>query len=124
MSDDPEPKLSLFSRDLLSKWGFNDGDTPDEILDYCDDHGIPYPADWHVTLRRLVREYLIPKLDQHVFTVDINTNHNPIRAAMVDGRDVESEWHRESHTVITPEWVEIPYSLVWGAAVHQGDERE
>jgi hypothetical protein len=64
-----EPVLTLFSSCLLSKFGFGDGDQPDHWLDWCDEQGIDYSAwdwGWRPVLRRLVREHLVPKLDQRV----------------------------------------------------------
>jgi hypothetical protein len=108
-----EPKLVLWSDGLLSKWGFGDGDEPDAWLDWCDEQGIDYNArgwDWHTTLRRLVREYLAPNLDQRADLVDIETIHNPIRATKVDGEEID--WYGDSPIELTPDHVEIPYSEV------------
>lgn len=109
MSD--EPKLMLWSKGLLSKWGFADGDEPDSWLDWCDEQGIDYNAwDWRTVLRRLVREHLAPKLTQHVEMVDVETIHNPIRANTVDG--VEIDWYTDQSITLTPDHVEIPFSEV------------
>lgn len=108
-----EPKLVLWSDCLLSKWGFNDGDEPDFWLDWCDEQGVDYNArgwNWQTTLRRLVRDHLAPKLDQHVELVDIETNHNPIRAETVDG--VEVDWYADQPIALTPDHVAIPFSEV------------
>jgi hypothetical protein len=107
-----EPVLRLYSSCLLSKWGFNDGDEPDAWLDWCEENGVDYNIrDWHGTLRRLVREHLLPKLDQQVELVDIETSHNPVRAEKVDG--VEIDWYADyPDGTLTPECVEITYSEV------------
>lgn len=110
MSD--EPSVRLFSAGLLSKWGFGDGDTPDHVYDYCDEHGIPYLS-WHPLLVRLVREFLLPVLDQRVEVVEISTHHNPIRAEKVDGVDVTDGWYEvEDRVHLTPEYVDIPLTEV------------
>jgi hypothetical protein len=112
-----EPSLTLFSSGLLSKWGFSDGDIPDQLLDWCDTRSIPYPADWHATLRHLVREHLIPALDQTVTVTEIETSHNPIRAETVDGVDVTECWSGDQdEPTLTPEFVDVPYSVVLAAA--------
>lgn len=107
MSD--EPTLWLPSDDLLSKYGFGDGDEPDAFWDWRDEHGIEDIA-WHPTLRRLVREHLLPKLDQRVEVYDIETIHNPIRADTVDG--IEVDHRRDQGITLTPDGVEVPYSEV------------
>lgn len=111
-----EPTLYLASDGLLNKWGFNDGDEPDALLDYCEEHGIPYPTldGWKTTLRALVRERLVPALDQEVELVDVETCHNPIRARTVDGVDVTEHWTRDlpGCPTLTPDGVEIPIADV------------
>lgn len=58
--------IHLASASLLSKWGFNDGDVPEAVMDYCDDHGIDWSDyDWHETLQKLVRTHLLPAMLQH-----------------------------------------------------------
>ncbi len=83
--------LWLQSACLLSKYGFGDGDIPNDLMDALEARGLLYSDCedyWHSALARLVREDLYPVLDQKVELVDIKTNHNPIRALTVDGVDV------------------------------------
>lgn len=111
-----EPKLTLHSDGLLSKWGFNDGDMPDPFWDWLDERDpTGYERyEWHPVLRRLVREHLVPKLDQRVEVIDIETNHNPVRASTVDGINVEGHWYDTDPPVtLTPESVEVPYTDVF-----------
>lgn len=105
--------LALASEDLLSKWGFNDGDEPDWLLDILEDRDMEHPNDWHAILGRLVREELLPALDQQVEVVDVDTIHNPIRAITVDGVDVVNQWREGNPTVkLTPESVDVPVERV------------
>lgn len=90
--------LRLHSESLLSKWGFNDGDVPDDAWDYCEANGLN-PENWHATLIRLVRDYLLPVLEQDVEVVEIGTIHNPIRA-----KDIDAE--------ITPVFVDVPFATL------------
>lgn len=107
-----DPTLWLSSSCLLSKYGFNDGDEPDAWLDWCDEQGIDYNAwPWHHVLRRLVREHLVPKLDQHVEVYDIDTIHNPIRALTVDGVSID-DLADHPDGMLTPDGVEVAYSEV------------
>ncbi len=73
--------LHLNAESLASKWGFNDGDCPDWILDACDERGLTYPGDWHNTLRGLVRDFLLPAFadGDRPEVYDVETTHNPIR---------------------------------------------
>jgi len=107
--------LRLHSAGLLSKWGFNDGDAPYDLLDWCDATGTDYPSSWHVTLVGLVKDFLLPVLDQDVEVEIIPTSHNPIRASTVDGADVTRFHYLSSdpaEPVLTPESVEVPYEEV------------
>lgn len=106
------PRVTLFSSSLLSKWGFNDGDAPDDWLDYCEAHGIDYnEVDFPLT--ELVRRYLLPAIEQNVTAVEIETIHNPIRVETVDGVDVTEVWFgRAPEPTLTPEYVEIPIAEV------------
>lgn len=110
-----EPTLWLHSSCLLSKFGFNDGDMPDEVADWLDAQGIDFNGTaWRAeVLGRLVREHLVPALARRVTIVEIGTNHNPIRASTVDDVDVEGCWYGgQPSPVLTPESVEVPYAEV------------
>jgi hypothetical protein len=112
-----QPGLVLASRDLLSKYGFNDGDVPEELTDLMDDVGQPPTGRvwdvWHDVLRQLVREHLLPVLEQSVEVVDIEDPHNPIRASKVDGADVTDEWSvTPPRVTLSPESVTVPYATV------------
>ncbi|MFH9816151.1 hypothetical protein [Streptomyces sp. NPDC017230] len=107
-----EPTLTLFSAGLLSKWGFNDGEDPEDWLDYCEANGIDYNA-VEFPLVPLVRRYLLPALDQAVTVVEIETIHNPVRVDTVDGQDVTEVWRgRVPAPALTPEYVKVPMSEV------------
>lgn len=113
MSD--ERVLHLFSAGLLSKFGFNDGDEPDNVADWLEADGIAYmDVAWRPALQLLVREHLLPKLDQVVEVYDIETNHNPIRAESVDGVKIDC-YANNSGIVLTPECIEVPYRDVIAA---------
>lgn len=112
MTDVTEPRVTLFSADLLSKWGFNDGDDPESWLDWCETQGIDYNAfdfPWAV----VVRKHLVPVIEQRVTVVDVETIHNPIRAETVNGVDVSAAWYgRAEAPALTPESVDVPMSEV------------
>lgn len=106
-------ELTLFSEGLCSKWGFNDGDMPDHIRDWCDENGIECRSvDWHAVLRKLVRDHLLPALAEHheVEVYDIGTQHNPIRATRIDGQEIDV--YKGPSPTLTPEWVTVPADAV------------
>lgn len=86
--------LTLSAGCLFSKWGFNDGDVPDWLLDWATDHPGEGVTEhqlldvWHDVLRALVRGLLAPYLPDDLVLVDIETIHNPIRADQVYGEQI------------------------------------
>lgn len=109
------PTLRLSGGELLSKWGFNDGDMPEGFLDWCDQHGHDDAlyVDWHAVLRLLVAERLLPALQAQVELADIgHTSHNPVRASTWNGQDVESAWTGDPPILPNPVTVEVPYAEV------------
>jgi hypothetical protein len=108
-----EPTLTLFSADLLSKWGFNDGADPDAWLDWCDAQGIEHNALGDFPWAAIVRAHLAPAIEQDVTLVDIETSHNPIRVETVNGTGVREAWYgRAEAPALTPELVDVPMPVV------------
>jgi hypothetical protein len=102
-----DPQLTLFSSGLLSKWGFWDGMAPDDWLDYCEARGVDYTR-LPFPLTSLVRRYLLPQIEQAVTVVEIDTCHNPVRAATVDLQDMTDVWTgRVPEPLLTPEHVDV-----------------
>lgn len=110
---------------LLSKWGFGDGDMLDDLLwdngffDHEIDASIP-DDDFdtigfaHRVLIRVVREHVLPAIEQDVEAQDIHTIHNPIRAKTVNGE----AWGQRMYEpvagggALTPELVEVPDEVI------------
>lgn len=114
-----EPHLKLFSRSLLSKWGFNDGEDPDAWMDWCDSQGIDWPQ-LTFPLVALVRQHLLPAIEQDVTVVEIETSHNPIRVEAIDGSDVRHVWHGlVDEPALTPDHVEVPMAEVLRLALKE-----
>lgn len=123
-----DPKLMFFTRGLLSKWGFDDGDPFDDVeewwhnqhgtgpMRHCDCGFFDLGVDARELLCVLVRRLVLPVLDQRVQVVEIETSHNPIRAEVVDGVPLpEDAWYRVHGPEVpklTPDCVEIPYSVI------------
>lgn len=110
--------MTFYTTSLLSKWGFNDGDILDEFAaDY--DIELPnysqesYPRA-HQALIEVVKEHILPTLDQKVEVVCISCIHNPIRAERVDDLSVEDFWPIAylPERIITPATVEVPDEVV------------
>lgn len=111
---------------LLSKWGFGDGDMLDDLLfDWLDDTGRSIPernghrGTWeHRVLVRLVREFVVPAIDQPIEVYEIGTAHNPIRASSVNGEPWDV-YTTDTEGVLTPEWVDVPLSEVLRVAAEE-----
>jgi hypothetical protein len=112
--DGPDPSdeevLRLYTPDLTSKWGFHDGDLllvdarTRELLEATG-------ADSHDLLVAIVRELVLPCLDQRIELVDLVTLHNPARAASVDGVPLGSYGNPpDDHppVEVSPDVVEVP----------------
>lgn len=115
--------ITLFSSGLLSKWGFSDGEPPEEWLDYLDARGIdPGDADW--PLIALVRRYLLPALAAHhdIEVYELDTIHNPIRARVVDGAEIDDR--ADNGVTLTPAAVSIPMDEVARIALQEEVGRE
>jgi len=113
----------LVASSLLSKWGFRDGDEPDEYLDWLDEQQLPHPEDWHPVLRHLVRTRLLPLIDEDIEVYDIETNHNPIRAGTVNGVEID-DTRAGNHGVLRDVDVVIPYAEVYAVQEQlRGQER-
>lgn len=112
--------LQLDWESLFSKFGFNDGDVPAEFDTWRAEQGYEsidwaLDGDWHTILDETVRSWLLPATDREVVVTAMVTNHNPIRAAEVDGVSAEEfdELVRDGLAVeLQPEYVEVPFHEV------------
>ena len=121
--------VHLFSDDLLSKWGFSDGDVlSDPLYDLADERGLNWTKekglDKRAVLIRAVKEYLLPALDQRVEVETLLTSHNPIRATKIDGVEVDVLEDDTSRFHLTPEYVEVPLEVLYGWWIESGRERD
>lgn len=86
--------ITLFSSSLFSKFGFYDGDTPEQVYEWLESDAPELLEDygrtwrWRPVLVELVENHLLPWLGTDVETYRIETNHNPIRARSVNGVEV------------------------------------
>ncbi len=85
-----QPTFYLNAESLFSKWGFGDGGS---LWDWFYDHYDDSP-DWPEDdlLYALCQAYLMPKLADagyHVELMRIETSHNPVRAATLNGEEVD-----------------------------------
>lgn len=86
--------LTLGTAGLFSKYGFNDGDCPDQVYDWLEEPGNDGLLDfrnwsWQEVLTELVSDHLVPWLGDRVEVHEIGTIHNPIRARTMDHVDVD-----------------------------------
>lgn len=130
MPDAPEV-FRLSTDSLFSKWGFNDGDEPDWLLDALEERGIDWSASdtgWHDVLHQLVVEHLVPVLSLPVEVYRIETIHNPVRVDTVAG--VELPWEviigdqEYDGPPLRPDHVDVPLDVViraMGLEIVQGE---
>ena len=97
--------MRFYTRDLLSKWGFGDGDMLDDLL--LNNDITPNPK----ILIRVVREEVLPKIDQHMDLYQFSTSHNPIRAEKVNGVEVD-HYNPSLSMKLTPEYVDVPDDVI------------
>lgn len=111
------PDLTLHAESLCSKWGFNDGDVPEEFEDHWDEVGVKYLfIEWHAVLVKLVREHLVPAMEaagHKVEVFEISTIHNPIRARRIDGVEVDNYNPSAGEDIDVS--VTVPYEQVMAA---------
>jgi hypothetical protein len=86
--------LVLYADDLLSKWGFGDGD---RLSDWVYDEFKRYDFEYnnHKVLEELVKRFLLPKLEKKVEIMFIGTIHNPVRAEMIDGEYYQNQYNHD-----------------------------
>jgi hypothetical protein len=89
--------VEFYPEDLLSKFGFGDGDM---LYDLIDEHDLG--VDHQDLLVAVVERFVVPRLDQVVTTYVIGTSHNPIRADSIDG--VKADYN----STLTPDVIEVP----------------
>ena len=82
--------LTLSASDLWSKWGFNDGDMPDEL------GGLNYKR-WDEVLEDLIRAHLVPMLEGVELQI-WGTHHNPFRSATY-GQEMPAKFAGVSVTI-------------------------
>lgn len=111
---------------LLSKWGFGDGDQLDDLLydngygDVWETERLSLPDEAfsfdHRVLIRCVETFVLPQVREHheITTYRIHTIHNPIRASLIDGEDVDDTSGRWCD--LTPPTVEVPVAQVLAIA--------
>lgn len=109
--------LWLHTESLFSKWGFSDGDVPDEVFDFVFDNELDDGcAWWRPLLAELVKTWLLPSLSKPVDVYVITTIHNPVRAASVAGVPVPDDviyGAGETDYGLTPAAVCVPWDAVF-----------
>lgn len=78
-------KFVMHADDLLSKWGFGDGDRLSDFL-YDNNSKFEHKVNSHKLLEELVKRYLLPVLKDKVEISYMSTIHNPVRAEMINGK--------------------------------------
>jgi len=77
--------MRFYFENLLSKWGFEDGEILHDLI-----HKENIDVDPHDVLCAVVKELVIPKTQDKIEVYTVSTCHNPIRASSVNGQQVFS----------------------------------
>lgn len=75
--------MRFYLENLLSKWGFEDGGVLDDLI-----YENKIDIDNRDLLVAVVKELVLPKIEDTVEVETITTIHNPIRATLVNGQQV------------------------------------
>lgn len=105
----------MYANDLLSKWGFGDGDRLSDFL-YENNSKFGYKVDTHKLLEELVKRYLLPKIDKKVEIFYITTNHNPVRAEMIDGKYYQNHYEHDDEDLLGDVSIELTLEEVEAVA--------
>ncbi len=98
--------MKILTKTLLSKWGLSDGDVLEPIL-----RGMGFDLavlNTHHVLIDLVRDHVLPKIENEIEFEVIITLHNPIRITHVDGVLVDNYKASHPEVKLRPVSVRIP----------------
>lgn len=98
------------SKDLLSKWGFEDGDI---LIDFLHDHGISIgDVDHGQLLQDVLVDQVLPLIRNDLVWERISSMHNKIKVTSVDGvpNDHLTAYRRD--TLLVPEYVDVPKEVI------------
>lgn len=106
--------MILDTADLLSKWGFDDGDI---LHDFKVGHGLKVNS--ATLLVEVVKRYVLPELRKHHdLKADVVLGlHNPIRVIQVDGVSVDD--NDEPSMTLTPAMVDVSDDMILAIANEQ-----
>ena len=108
--------MQFFTRDLLSNWGFQDGDILGTLLVQ---HGFDLAnINENDVLCAIVRNLVIPVIVNRVELKEISTMHNPIRITSVDGIPVDNMRANHPEIHLHPEVVDVPDEVVLSYAAN------
>ena len=105
----------MYPDDLLSKWGFGDGD---RLSDFLDDagHAYEFKVNTHKLLEELVKRFLLPNIKKKVEIYFIDTIHNPVRAEMIDGVYYTNHYEDDDNGLLGSDPVELTAEQVVAVA--------
>lgn len=96
----------MYADDLLSKWGFGDGDRLSDFM-YESNSKFEYKVDSHKLLEELVKRYMLPKLKDKVEISYMSTIHNPVRAEMINGKYYQNHYEHNDNGLLGKTSVEL-----------------
>lgn len=106
------------TRDLLHKWGFEDGDL---LMPFLHDQGIDLGiVDHNRVLQAVVEGHVLPAIQNVIEWRAICTMHNPVRITSVDGSTIDNMQTDHPDVKLVPDFVEVPDEIILGYAEADG----
>lgn len=126
MSRHTEISVDVHTKTLLSKWGLDDGDILDpDLRELGFDLAVVNTGD---ILVELIRDHVLPRIENKIEYEIVNTMHNPIRITHVDGGPIDN-CRPDSHSEVTlrPEVVRVSNDIIYDCAArwlrgHKADQ--
>ena len=98
--------MRFHTADLLSKWGFDDGDLIDNFLE---SHNFPIDIiDTSPLWERIFTQLVLPEIENDLTFEWTPSMHNGARAKTVDGNVIDHTAEKHPDVHVRPEYVDVP----------------
>jgi len=100
------------TKDLLSKWGFDDGGLLDDIIEKY----FGYLLCNQKVLSAIIKRFVIPYIKDDIeVSYKVSISHNPVRISKINGIDISDCWCKDKKPdIYLPKiWVNIPTIVLY-----------